>query len=59
MPLITLFYAKQFLTFFPKAAGKFNIMQFEHLPIKYSKKNELLIEKGYCCHTKQLCNPQT
>ena len=38
MPLNMLFYVKQFLTFFSKAAGKFGIMQFEHLSIKYSKK---------------------
>ena len=38
MPLNMLFYVKQFLTFFFKAAGKFNIMQFERLSIKYSKK---------------------
>ena len=38
MPLNMLFYVKQFLIFFSKAAGKFSNMQFEHLSIKYSKK---------------------
>ena len=41
MSLNMLFYLKQFLTLFSKAAGKFNIMQFEHLSIEGSKKNAL------------------
>ena len=38
MLLNMLFYVKQFLTFFSKAEGKINIMQFERLSIKYSEK---------------------
>ena len=38
MPLYILFYVKQFLTFSSEDAGKFSIMQFEHLSIEYSKK---------------------
>ena len=47
MPFNMLYYAKQFLTFFSKAAGKFNIMQFEHLLIKYSKKMNFRLKIGH------------
>ena len=45
MPLDMLFYVKQFLTFFSEAARKFNIMQFEHLSIKYSKKMNFKLKR--------------
>ena len=40
-----LFHVKQFLTFFTKAAGKFNIMQFQHLLIKYCKKMNFRLKR--------------
>ena len=42
MPLNMLFYVQQF---FSKAAGKFSIMQFEHLSIKYSKTMNLRLKR--------------
>ena len=40
-----LFYVKQFLTFFSKAAGKFNILQSEHLSIENSKKTNFRLKR--------------
>ena len=45
MPLNMLFYVKPFLTFFSKAAGKFNIMQFEHLSIKCGKEMNFRLKR--------------
>ena len=45
MRLNMLYYVKQILTFFSKAAGKFNIMQFERLSIKYSKKMNFRLKR--------------
>ena len=47
MPPNMLFYVKQFLTFFfSKAPGKVSIMQFAHMSIKYSKKNDFRLKRG-------------